>query len=278
MAAARRKGEGATVTFRRATDSDVPAITELYASLSAESCRMRFFGSMPRASLEAAAELGGDRRAVAVLALVDGRLVGEARYLMHGDGDHELAIAVADDCQHLGVGRQLLDRLRREAVADGIQTLHAIVRVENVAMLKTLRSSLSAIVEPAEDMVFVAEVACVDQTPGWPPASAGRRVLVESNSVWDDAATAAVREAGLEVRGCLGPTRGHVTCPLLRSGRCRLAEEADVIACLLSADDPACREVAQLHAVERPGRLVARSASEWRRAAQRLVADRSRSL
>jgi ribosomal protein S18 acetylase RimI-like enzyme len=276
MAAARRPGAGATVTFLRATDSDVPAIAQFYASLSADSCRMRFFGSMPRASLEAAAELGGEWGAVAVLALVDGRIVGEARYLMHGDGEHEFAIAVADDCQHLGVGRRLLDRLRREAAADGIQTLRAIVRVENVAMLKTLRSSRSAIVEPAEEMVFVAEVSCGDETPGWPAASAGRRVLVESNSVWDDPATAAVREAGLEVRGCLGPASGHLTCPLLRSGRCRLAEEADVIACLLSADDPVCREVARLHSVERPGRLVARSASEWRSAARRLVARRSR--
>jgi len=229
---------------------------------------------MPRASLEMAADLGGAPEPVAVVALSGDRVVGEARYLMHGDGRCELGIAVADDCQGSGIGHDLLDLLRREAAANGVTTLQALVRVDNVRMLRTLRSTGSVIVEPPEDMVIVAEVSCVDSMPSWPSAAAGRRVLVEHCSLWPDAATTALREAGFDVRQCLGPTPGRQICPLLRTGRCPLADQADVVACLLSKDDPRCRAVARDHALRRRDRLVATSSAEWREAAVRLIRRR----
>jgi ribosomal protein S18 acetylase RimI-like enzyme len=271
MSGARRTGADPELTIRRATEADVPGIVRLYAGLSPESRRMRFFGSMPEASLQAAAGLDDDE-ALSVLALVGARVVGEARCVRHGDGQHELAVAVADDAQHRGVGGRLLDALRQEAAAHGIERLCAVVRVDNLAMLRTLRSAGSAVVEPADDMLVVLEVSCVEEMPGWSAARAGRRVLVEVSSVWDDRASAALREAGFDVRQCLGPRRGVAqTCPLVLSGRCRLAEEADVVACLLPEDDASCREVAENHASQRPDRLVARTVAEWRAAAPRLV-------
>lgn len=272
MSGARRTGADPELTIRRATEVDVPGIVRLYAGLSPESRRMRFFGSMPEASLEAAAGLDGEDEALSVLALAEARVVGEARYVRHGDGQCELAVAVADDAQHRGVGGRLLDALRQEAAAHGIERLCAVVRVDNIAMLRTLRSAGSAVVEPADDMLVVVEVSCVEEMPGWSAASAGRRVLVEVSSLWDDRASAALREAGFDVRQCLGPRRGAAqTCPLVLSGRCRLAEEADVVACLLSEDDANCRQVAENHASQRPDRLVARSVAEWHAAAPRLV-------
>lgn len=233
---------------------------------------MRFFGTMPRATLEAVAGLAGGDDVVSVLALLDGRIVGEARYLMHGDGEYELGIVVADGCQHRGVGRRLLDRLRQDAGARGIKTLRAVVRVDNTAMLRTLRSVGFAIVEPAQDGVLVVELSCVDAMPGWSAASAGRRVLVEADSVWADPASAALRGVGFDVRQCLGPRRGRPqTCPLVLSGRCRLAEGADIVACLLGDDDPSCREVAEHHTTHDPKRLAARSVTQWRAVAPRLA-------
>ena len=271
MSAARVPGVGAEIAYRRATETDAPAIFDLYASLSEESVQMRFFGTMPRTTLEAVAGLAGEDDVVSVLAVLDGGIVGEARYLMHGDGEYEFGIVVADGCQHRGVGRGLLDMLRQDAGARGIRTLRAVVRVDNLAMLRTLRSVGCAVVEPAEDGVLVAELSCVDAMPGWSAASAGRRVLVEVDSVWADPASAALRGAGFDVRQCLGPRRGRPqTCPLVLSGRCRLAEGADVVACLLGDDDPSSREVAAHHATHDAKRLAARSATEWRAAAQRL--------
>jgi ribosomal protein S18 acetylase RimI-like enzyme len=270
MAAARSTGP--ETTLRRATEYDVPAIVDLYASMSRHSSRMRFFGSMPRAALEDAAALGDEDDAVAVVALLDGHVVGEARYLRHGDGEYELGLAVADGHQGRGTGRRLLDLLRREAAGHGIETLLAVVRIDNVAMLRTLRSVPCAVVGPVDDLVVTAEVSCVDAMPGWSAAGAGRRVLIEYNSFWEAPGTAAVREAGFDVRQCVGPGRGtRRPCPLVRSGRCRLAEEADAVACLLPDDDPGCRKVLEHHAAHRPERLVARSLDEWRAAAPRLV-------
>lgn len=272
MSAAPVPGAEPDVTFRVATESDVPAIADLYASLSRQSSRMRFFGSMPQESLEAAAQLDDGQDSLAVVALAHEHLVGEARYLMHGDGEYELGITVADRCQRQGVGRRLLDHLRREAAAHGVDRLLAVVRADNVAMLKTLRSIGSAVVEPVDDMVVVVEVSCVDGMPGWPARTAGRRVLVEFNSFWEAPETGPLRQAGFEVRQCLGPKRGTgQTCPLVLTGRCRLAQEADVIACLLSDADPNFREVAERHACEHPTRLTARSGREWELAAGRLL-------
>lgn len=272
MSAARLPGVGAEIAFRRARESDASAIFDLYASLSEESAVMRFFGTMPRATLEAVAGLAGGDDVASVLALRDGRIVGEARYLMHGDGEYEFGIVVADGCQQRGVGRRLLDMLRRDAGAHGIETLRAVVRVDNLAMLRTLRSIGCAIVEPAEGGVLVAELSCVDAMPGWSAASAGRRVLVEADSVWADPASAALRGRGFDVRLCLGPRRGRPqTCPLVLCGRCPLAEGADIVACLLGEDDRSCREVAVHHATHDPKRLAARSVTEWRAVAQGLA-------
>lgn len=261
------------VVLRGATEADVPAVVDLYASLSKQSARMRFFGSMPSESLEAAAALAGDHSdAVSVLALVEGQVVGEARYVVHGDGVHELGIAVADRFQQRGVGRRLLDRLRQEAAARGVEALRATVRIDNLPMLKTLRSVGCAVVEPVDEGLLTVELSCVDAMPGWSPATSGRRVLVEHVSFWDPPGTADLRAAGFEVRQCPGPRRGTAqTCPLVVSGRCRLAQEADLIACLLPEDDPSCREVVRHHAARRPARLAARSPAEWEILAARLV-------
>jgi hypothetical protein len=76
----------------------------------------------------------------------------------------------------------------------------------------------------------------------------GRRVLVERREWFDNAQVAALRAAGKEIRQCTGPRRkAGLTCPLVTSGRCRLAEEADVIVSLLPADDPDCAAVLTAH-------------------------------
>lgn len=272
MEAARDGVAGPQPTFRRATPADVPGIVGLYSCLSTESLHMRFSCAMSSAALAAAAALGPDRRTVSLLAVAGERIVAEGRYLPLVDGGYEFGMTVADDWQHHGIGRRLLDLLREDAGDRGIPTLRAMVRPDNRPMLALLREVGCAIVAPVDEWEVVVEVACDDGMPGWPGARTGRRVLVESGALWDDPATAAMRAAGFEIRQCLGPRRGPAqTCPLLTLGRCRLAEGADMLACLLPSHDANAREVAEAHRARRRDRLVATSVEGWREAAPRLV-------
>jgi len=83
------------------------------------------------------------------------------------------------------------------------------------------------------------------------------RVLVEQRGWFDTGRVAELRAAGDDVRQCHGPGR-HAgrTCPLVTSGHCRLAEEADVIVPLLPADDEDCAAVLEAHRRRWPGRLA----------------------
>jgi len=64
------------------------------------------------------------------------RLVAEARWVRRGDEPDtaDFAIAIADDCQHGGLGNALLDMLQRSAVARGIDRLCGHVLRNNVRM------------------------------------------------------------------------------------------------------------------------------------------------
>jgi ABC-type branched-subunit amino acid transport system ATPase component len=93
--------------------------------------------------------------------------------------------------------------------------------------------------------------------PGWPAESAGRRVLVERRGWVDDDHVAALRSAAKDVRQCPGPSReAGRACPLVTSGRCRLAEEADLIVSRLPATDPDCAAVLAAHRRRWPRRLA----------------------
>lgn len=272
MEAASDAVAGPRPTFRRATPADVPGIVGLYSCLSSESLHMRFSCAMSSTALAAAAALGPDGRTVALLAVVGERIVAEGRYLPLADGGYEFGITVADDWQHRGLGRRLLDLLREDAGDRGIPVLRAMVRPDNHPMLALLREVGCAVVAPVDEWEVVVEVSCDEGMPGWPDPRTGRRILVESGALWDDPATAAMRAAGFEIRQCLGPRRGPVqTCPLLRLGRCRLAEDADVLACLLPHRDANGRAVAEAHKARRRERLVATSVEEWREAVPRLI-------
>jgi [ribosomal protein S18]-alanine N-acetyltransferase len=240
--------------LRLATRDDVPAIVDLYRGLSPDSQLMRFSASLSRDALLRAAFL--DERVEAVIALSRGRVIGEARLDTRPGSDHEFAITVADDVQGIGLGTALLDGLRERAGDRGIVTLRAQVRIDNVPMLRLLRRVGGAIVlVDGGDVLF--DIASDRQMPGWPGASASRRVLVEAAGPLDRPITTALRSAGYDVRQCGGPTSGRrEPCPLLSGGTCRLATEADAIICLLRACDEG-RKVVSAHALDRPGSLAA---------------------
>jgi GNAT superfamily N-acetyltransferase len=251
--------DGPVDEMRRATLDDVPAIIDLYRGLSPESQLMRFSTHVAEDVLLRAAFL--DERFDAVIALSGGRVIGEARLETNPDSDHEFAITVADDVHGQGVGTALLDGLRERAGDQGIVTLRAQVRIDNVPMLTLLRRVGGVIVLVSGGDVLI-DIASDRQMPGWPSRGTGRKVLVEAAGPVERPITTALRSAGYDVRQCGGPTSGRrEPCPVLSGGRCRLADEADSIIFLLPETDAQNRAVLAAHVSDRSDRLGASLAS-----------------
>ncbi len=264
-----------TYEVREATPADAPAVLGLYRALSDSSVNLRFSTHLSENDLARAADLPAEHGR-AVVACVGNRVVGEARYVLW-EGEHELALTVADDHQGQGVGTALLARLRRTAAANGVSSLRAVVRTENAPMLGLLERIGVSIVRPPEGGDITVDIACDDYMPGWGPDTGRTRVLVEARGRAEHPSTTALRKAGFDVRQCTGPGRRGRVCPVLALGRCRLFEEADLVACLLP-DDEDCAGIEDLHVKTHPARLVARSLEEWRDASASLASSPTATL
>lgn len=255
-----RLADGRAVVLRPAGPGDVAAITGLYLDLSPESFRLRFHSEQPAPALVAQFACLGGGTACLVAVPVDGpdRLAAEARYVPIGPGTAELALTVRDSYQGAGLGRRLLDALVQRARGDGLERLRAVVLLANIPMLRLLQHYGWVLATPAGDFsVATLEISAIGGIPGWPADSTGRRVLVEQRGWFGDPRLAALRSAGDDVRQCPGPRRetGRA-CPLVTSGHCRLAEQADLIVSQLPDGDPDCAAVLAAHRHRWPGRLA----------------------
>jgi L-amino acid N-acyltransferase YncA len=252
--------DGRVVVLRLAGPGDVPGITGLYRGLSPESFYRRFNTEQPAPAVVAQLASFGSGSACLVAAAPSdpGRVVAEARYVPISPGTAELAVTVADGYQGAGLGHVLLDVLVARARAEGLERLRAVVLLTNTPMLRLLQHYEWALAARTEDFsVAFLEISTAGGIPGWPTGSTGRRVLVERRSWFDDQQVAALRSAGNDVRQCTGPHRetGR-TCPLLTSGQCRLAQEADLIVNLLPVDEPDCAAVLAAHQRRWPHRVA----------------------
>jgi len=130
------------VVVRPIGPDDAPLLQAFVRRLSPKSRRFRFF--VPLAELSAA-QLArfvnvDAARGVALVALSrrpDGTaIVAEARYaLTQEHEDAEFAIAVADDFQRRGLGRQLMKRLLATAWRRDVRRLFGEIKSDNRAML-----------------------------------------------------------------------------------------------------------------------------------------------
>jgi GNAT superfamily N-acetyltransferase len=252
--------DGRSVVLRPAGPGDVPAIAGLFLDLSPESFYRRFNTDRPAPELVVQLASFGSNAACLVAAAPSdpGRVVAEARYVAIAAGTAELALTVADSYQGVGLGHILLDALVERAHEDGLERLRAVVLLANTPMLRLLQSFGWVLAAPTEDFsVAFLEISAVGGMPGWPAGSAGRRVLVERRSWFDDQQVAALRAAGDDVRQCSGP-RGETgrVCPLVTVGYCRLAEEADLIVSRLPGDEPDCTAVLAAHRRRWPHRVA----------------------
>ncbi len=120
----------------RAADAD--ALVDFHSRLSPESIYLRYFSSHPQLSTTEVLRFtqvdGTDR--LAVVAFGGEPMVGVARAdRFPGTTRAEVAVIVADDHQHLGVGTALLERLVGDALAVGIEVFEADALMTNHRML-----------------------------------------------------------------------------------------------------------------------------------------------
>lgn len=146
-----------TTRIRPLRSGEEHLVRQVVEGMSLGARFLRFHAPTPRltaATLRALASVEEGVRG-AVVALVDGRAVGLAQWAR--DPAHsrraELAIAVADAHQGVGLGRTMVARLAEEMPAHAIHELVCLVHHENDRVRQTLRR-LGARREPEGALVL----------------------------------------------------------------------------------------------------------------------------
>lgn len=146
--------DGHAVTVRPIRSTDLPLEGEFVRNLSKQTKYYRFLCGVRELShteLKKLCTVDGERT-MAFVATVrkDGREmeIGVSRYVEGSKDDaREMAVTVADQWQHKGVGRLLVDRLIEYAKAHGVKHVYSIDLVDNSAM-RALASDLGMSCKP----------------------------------------------------------------------------------------------------------------------------------
>ena len=139
---ARTRG-GTPVSLRPVRPEDEPLLLDLFAHMSPEDIRLRFFAPIRELSHRLAARLSQADydRELALLAEGDGVALGVARYFADPDRLRaEYSIAVRSDWKGRGIGHVLLTSLIEAAREAGIGELFGEVLRENQPMLDMCRT------------------------------------------------------------------------------------------------------------------------------------------
>lgn len=130
--------DGSLVHVRRTTGSDREVLSEFFGGLSEESILSRFLKpTIDRESL--LDELLAPDRRFSLLAIRDGKVVGEADY-NSGSEPSEMGVSVADDFHRKGLGSILLGQLAQAAADSGITTFSAATAAETHYALNFVRN------------------------------------------------------------------------------------------------------------------------------------------
>ncbi|MDI2129520.1 GNAT family N-acetyltransferase [Yinghuangia seranimata] len=121
--------------------ADEPAIRALFDGLSADSLHMRFFGGSRRAAADTARRVCGTAgpEGGALIAWHGEQVVGVAEFYVTAPAEAELAVTVAEDWHHRGVGTLLIEHLIDVARAHGVRSWTADVLSDNRPMLRVLQ-------------------------------------------------------------------------------------------------------------------------------------------
>ncbi|TVQ85466.1 MAG: GNAT family N-acetyltransferase [Chromatiaceae bacterium] len=197
---------GQRYLLRPPRPEDKARVADCFARLSEESRRRRFFAAK-KTITERELDFftladGDDHIAVAALALdpagQEVGILGMARCLRHRTDREaaELALAVADEAQHNGLGRAMVEQLLGPARGRGIRRLELETLMENRPM-QALAQRYGGVGHRTEDGLLhyviqlppapAAEVVSAlipELVPAWAPTASGVAIWPWSNAGW----------------------------------------------------------------------------------------------
>ncbi|MFI8181218.1 GNAT family N-acetyltransferase [Actinacidiphila glaucinigra] len=130
--------EGNEITVRRAGPEDLEAARELHDRCSKATLTRRYHGPVADVDRYLTHLLSPRFGRTLAVQTVSGRLVALGHLLWDGD-ETEVALLVEDAWQHRGIGLELLRRLAAQAVDAGCESVYAVTRATNTAMVATMR-------------------------------------------------------------------------------------------------------------------------------------------
>ncbi|WP_084955506.1 GNAT family N-acetyltransferase [Thermoactinospora rubra] len=151
--------------IRSVRPDDETAITRFLAGLSLQTQTLRFFSGFhtPKPSLVRAL-MALDERRDALVATLEGEIVGHAMSYRGGAADVEVAVVVADQWQGCGIGPRLVDALLARAWLRGAVTVGMDVLGENRRVLRMIRRAWPE-AKLTVSSGSVAVVAMIDPAP-----------------------------------------------------------------------------------------------------------------
>ena len=164
--------DGATIEIRPARPGDFDAVRDMHANMSPDNLYLRFFSMSPVVAEKEARRIcrepGPDH--AALLALLDGEVVGCGTYEQAGAGSRsaEVAFTVADDLHNRGIGMLLLEHLVSLGRRRGFRAFTAETLSENAAMLRVFADAglrvQRSLVDGVYDLTFPLPVDEADAT------------------------------------------------------------------------------------------------------------------
>jgi acyl-CoA synthetase (NDP forming)/GNAT superfamily N-acetyltransferase len=176
--------DGTTVEIRPVRADDLAGLLRLHERMSHESMYLRFFGVSRAAAEQIATRLCRDPtlEGHALVACLRGEIVGVAHHEeVDTRGAAEMAVVVADQVHHRGVGTLLIEHLASIARQHGVKAFRAEVLGQNQAMLRVFADAgLHAETQAGAGVVTLTVPLTVDDTYLDAVAERERRADIES--------------------------------------------------------------------------------------------------
>lgn len=178
------RADGGLVHIRSLAETDAEAVNALHTHASDRSIYLRFFSPNRETAEPYVAKLTrpDSRDHHALAALVHGEIVGVASYERLEDDAAEIALIVADDRHHQGIGTLLLEHLAGAARQAGVRRFTADVLTENNEMNRVL-SDLGFVITSVNDHGTAEVVFDIDPAERVITATEGRDSAADAASL-----------------------------------------------------------------------------------------------